>query len=227
MKSFALTMPKLFLPMLFVSVFSVSSSFAQSIIVNLTDSEGQALTDAVIELIVPEALKAQYRQASDSLIDQRDKEFVPTVSAITVGSQVNFPNSDDILHHVYSFSAAKTFNIPLYGQGDNDDYLETFPQTGVIEIGCNIHDWMLAYLYVAETNLVALSNNSGTAQLDNLPEGEFELRIWHPRASASIAELAQNVTLRAGSSTEISLSLELQRDRRVRRAPSSNGRRYR
>lgn len=220
-------MPKLFLPMLFVSVFSVSSSFAQSIIVNLTDSEGQALTDAVIELIVPEALKAQYRQASDSLIDQRDKEFVPTVSAITVGSQVNFPNSDDILHHVYSFSAAKTFNIPLYGQGDNDDYLETFPQTGVIEIGCNIHDWMLAYLYVAETNLVALSNNSGTAQLDNLPEGEFELRIWHPRASASIAELAQNVTLRAGSSTEISLSLELQRDRRVRRAPSSNGRRYR
>lgn len=185
------------------------------------------MTDAVIEILLPDDLKGQYQNSSSSVIDQRDKEFVPTVSTATVGSQVNFPNSDDILHHVYSFSSAKTFNIPLYGQGENDNYFETFPEAGVIEIGCNIHDWMLAYLYVAETNLHAISDATGVASLDNLPAGEYELRIWHPRVASSNAELLQTVSLTPGTITELSLSLELQRDRRVRRAPSSNGRRYR
>ena len=206
-------------------VFS-SNAFAQQLVVSLTDGEGQPIEDAVIELMLPESIKAQYQVAEDSLIDQRDKEFVPTVSTVTAGSRVNFPNSDDILHHVYSFSSAKTFNIPLYGQGENDNYFESFPEAGVIEIGCNIHDWMLAYLYVAESNLVAISDAAGVATLGGLPQGEFELRIWHPRAAASIEELAQTVSISAGS-TELSVSVELQRDRRVRRAPSSNGRRYR
>ena len=205
----------------------LNSTYAQQVEVSLTDAEGQPLEDAVIELVLPEQLRSQYLQTTAKVVDQRDKEFVPTVTVVTVGSQVNFPNSDNILHHVYSFSPAKTFNIPLYGQGENDDYFETFTESGIVEIGCNIHDWMLAYLYIADSTLVALSDESGVARLDGLPEGEFTLRVWHPRAADSIDELAQTVILNSAETTALSVSVDLRRDRRVRRAPGSNGRRYR
>lgn len=203
------------------------SALAQELRVELTDVEGNALEDAVIELILPADLRSSYQAGLVDVVDQRDKEFVPTVTVVPVGSEISFPNSDDILHHVYSFSPAKTFNIPLYGQGENGRFVENFPAPGIVEIGCNIHDWMLAYIYVAETTLYAMSGEDGVAELSGLPAGEFSLRVWHPRAAATAEELTQTVTLSSGSTTSLTISLELQRDRRVRRAPGANSRRYR
>lgn len=201
------------------------SGYAQTLEVTITDTEGMPLENAVIELLLDEAERANYMQLANSSVDQLDKEFVPTVTIITAGSDVSFPNGDDILHHVYSFSQPKTFNIPLYGRGENDDYHENFPNAGVVEIGCNIHDWMLAYIYVAESELASLSDTNGVATLSSTPSGEYQLRVWHPQASAD--ELVYPVSLTANQTTSMAISLELQRDRRVRRAPGSSGRRYR
>jgi plastocyanin len=205
----------------------LQSALAQELRVELKDTEGNALENAVVELILPAELKSSYQATLADEIDQRDKEFVPVVTVVPAGSEINFPNSDDILHHVYSFSPAKTFNIPLYGQGENDRFVEKFPEPGIVEIGCNIHDWMLAYIYVAESSLYALSDVDGVAELSGLPAGEFSLRVWHPRAADSLEALTQTVSLSADSTFSLSLSLELQRDRRVRRAPGANSRRYR
>ena len=201
------------------------SGYAQNLEVVITDAEGMAVENAVIELLLDESERSDYMGTASSSVDQLDKEFVPTVTVVTVGSDVSFPNSDDILHHVYSFSSPKTFNIPLYGKGDNDDYHEIFPTAGVVEIGCNIHDWMLAYIYVAESQLAALSNDAGIAVLETTPVGEYQLRVWHPQSSAD--DMALTVNLVAGQTTTLEINLELQRDRRVRRAPGSSGRRYR
>jgi hypothetical protein len=86
---------------------------------------------------------------------------------------------------------------------------------------------MLAYIYVAQSSLYALSGEDGVAVLSGLPAGEFSLRVWHPPAAASPEELTQTVSLSTANTTSLSLSLELQRDRRVRRAPGANSRRYR
>lgn len=201
------------------------TGYAQSLEVSITDTAGAPLENAVIELVLEEGERANYLQLANKSIDQLDKEFVPTVTVITVGSDVSFPNSDDILHHVYSFSRPKTFNIPLYGKGENDDYHENFPTSGVVEIGCNIHDWMLAYIYVADTELASLSDVEGVATLTSTPTGDYQLRVWHPQAAQS--ELMVPLNLVAGQTTRLEISLELQRDRRVRRAPGSSGRRYR
>lgn len=212
----------------FTSFLAISGSVSgQQLEVMIRDADGNALNDAVIELVLADSEKAQYQQPSRQIVDQRDKEFIPTVSLVTVGSDVNFPNSDDILHHVYSFSPAKTFNIPLYGQGDNDDYQETFEQVGIVEIGCNIHDWMLAYIYVSETSLAALSDESGIARIESTLQGEYEFRAWHPRAAGTEDELTYTVNLSQSQTTALEISLELRRDRRVRRAPGSSERRYR
>lgn len=201
--------------------------YAQSLALVVTDSEGNPLADTVVEVLLPANMRDQYKNLTAKEIDQIDKEFVPGVTVVTAGSQVSFPNSDDILHHVYSFSPAKTFNIPLYGRGENNDYFETFLTAGVVEIGCNIHDWMLAYIYVAESELTALTDSNGQAILSELPTGDYMVRVWHPRVTGAMEELLHTVTLSAGNTSNLNVELVLQRDRRVRRAPGSSSRRYR
>lgn len=200
---------------------------AQSLEVMLSDDDGEPISDAVIELLLPQELAAQYQAPAEHFIDQLDKEFVPHVTTVVAGGEIGFPNSDAILHHVYSFSAPRTFNIPLYGRGENDDYRETFPESGVVEIGCNIHDWMLAYIYVGESQLMAISGAEGNAVLDDLPSGDFQLQIWHARLDEPANVMVRDVSLAEGERATIELQVSLQRDRRIRRAPSANRNRYR
>ncbi len=199
----------------------------QTIQFSLIDSEGQPVEEAVIELILPEAMRGEYQATAIHEIDQVDKEFVPHIKTVVAGSQIGFPNSDAILHHVYSFSAPRPFNIPLYGRGENDDFFETFPQPGVVEIGCNIHDWMLAYIYIGETSLMSITNAEGAASLSGLPGGDFQLRIWHARLDAPGNVMQVPVSLQGGQTSSVDLQVSLQRDRRIRRAPSANRTRYR
>ena len=154
-------------------LFSVLGAYgnAQSLSVQLNDGEGNPISDAVIEILLPDEIRSEYQPGADATVDQLDKEFVPNISAIVSGNSIFFPNSDDILHHVYSFSPTVSFNIPLYGKGNSDQYSQTFNSVGVVEIGCNVHDWMLAYIYVTETSLSAISDDNGIAILETVPSG--------------------------------------------------------
>ena len=200
---------------------------AQSLEVVLSDGDGEPVADAVIELLLPADLRAQFQAPAERIIDQIDKEFVPHVTTIVAGGEIGFPNSDAILHHVYSFSSPRTFNIPLYGRGENDGYRETFPDSGVVEIGCNIHDWMLAYIYIGESQLTAISTASGRAVLADPPAGDFQLKIWHAQLDEPGNVMVRDISLIEGESTTIEVQFSLQRDRRIRRAPSANRNRYR
>lgn len=200
---------------------------AQSLEVVLRDDDGEPVADAVIELLLPAGLRAQMQASAEHFIDQVDKEFVPHVTTIVAGSEIGFPNSDAILHHVYSFSSPRTFNIPLYGRGENNDYRETFPDPGVVEIGCNIHDWMLAYIYIGESQLTAISTADGRAVLADPPAGDFQLQIWHAQLDERGNVMVRDISLIAGESVTVELQISLQRDRRIRRAPSANRNRYR
>lgn len=211
----------------FLCSFIATNAYSAELHVSVSDEQGEALENAIVEVILPEQLKTQFDGNQGVLVDQIDKEFVPTVSIVVQGSRVSFPNSDDILHHVYSFSSAKTFNIPLYGKGESEALDESFLEAGVVEIGCNIHDWMLAYLYVAESTMVAVSNADGVAAIDGLPEGDYRVKVWHPRLPVNAEEQIISASLSDGSVSRVSTSLQLERDRRLRRAPSANRQRYR
>lgn len=149
------------------------------------------------------------------------------MTAIVAGGGASFPNSDDILHHVYSFSAAKTFDTPLYGSDADSQYREMFEVPGVVEIGCNIHDWMLAYIYVGQSERMAISDQMGMARLANILPGQYRLRVWSARLDAPQNSVEQDILIEVDRTTELELTLELVRDRRVRRAPSANRKRYR
>lgn len=155
--------------------------------VRVSDRSGKPIQDVVI-YVESAAAKAVGTIAE---VDQINKEFAPYVSVISVGSKIRFPNKDNIRHHVYSFSPAKKFELKLYSGVPSEPVL--FDKAGVVTLGCNIHDWMLAYVLVVDTPWFARSNSQGEASLQ-LPPGPHQLQIWHPDLATPIPAQAITVT---------------------------------
>jgi plastocyanin len=160
-----------------------------SVEAHVRDPSGQPVADAVI-YAMPSTGPVEARRGRAQPIEQVDREFVPYVSVIQTGTTVAFPNRDPIQHHVYSFSAAKSFEIKLYSGKSPTQIL--FDKPGVVTLGCNIHDWMLGFVLVVSTPYFTKTDANGKARLHDLPAGSYELHAWHPqqRASAVSAKLS-------------------------------------
>jgi len=143
-------------------------------------------------------------------MDQMDKEFIPALLPIAVGTKVYFPNHDQIHHHVYSFSRTKNFELPLY---KGEDVLPVrFDQPGLVKIGCNIHDWMFAIIFVAPTPYFTVSDETGRFTLNNLAPGEYTVAVWHPLSQVKPEEVAQRIVVGART-PEVNFVLPLGKER--------------
>lgn len=178
--------------------------------------EATPLPNAVV-VAVPEDGRLPPVSKSVQVVDQIDKEFVPYVKAVRAGSYVRFPNKDNIRHHVYSFSPAKTFELPLYKGTPSQPVL--FDKPGVVKLGCNIHDWMVGYLYVTETPYFGKSARDGRVDLDDLPPGRYRVRVWHPRMEGSEDATVQHVDLEEGEPAIVEWTLKLHPEYRPQRTP--------
>ncbi len=179
-------------------------------------AKAHPVPDAVV-VAVPEGGMPAADKPPLEVVDQIDKEFVPYVMPIRVGSLVRFPNRDHIRHHVYSFSPPKPFELPLYVGTPAKPVL--FDTPGVVKLGCNIHDWMIGYIYVAETPYFAKTGADGRAVLADLPAGRYRVRVWHPRMEGSEDATVKTKELTQDASASMSWELELKPEFRPRRAP--------
>jgi plastocyanin len=163
-----------------------SSPASGSLRVSVVDAHGAALGDVALALVAlaDEALPAP---ANNGQIIQQDKRFMPLVTVVQTGTAVTFPNHDTVRHHVYSFSPPKVFELKLYIGTPPTPVV--FDKPGVVVMGCNIHDHMVAYVVVSDTPWVAVSDASGEAHFDGVPAGEYVLQYWHPRW-VGVAEMA-------------------------------------
>jgi len=148
---------------------------AELITLKIIDQQQQAVSDAVIEVL--SSSESIGEADSINVIDQIDKMFVPEQIVIQQGQAVDFPNSDNIRHHVYSFSEAKTFELKLYA--DKPEKPIQFEKPGVVVVGCNIHDSMIGYIYVAQYLTVVTSSELGNASFTS-PIQNPRISIWHP-----------------------------------------------
>ncbi len=195
------------------------SASAASISAVLTDQEGNPVEDAVIYIESLNGAMPDYAAAAFD-VDQLDKEYVPHVRVITKGSTVAFPNSDDIRHHVYSFSDVRTFELPLYIGTPAAPIL--FDEPGVVDLGCNIHDFMRAYILVLETPYFAKSVG-GRLELEGFDDGTVDLVVWHPRMLGD--ELLRQQIEITGTH-QLLLELELRGESNTGRAPKRRKKRY-
>ena len=195
-----------------------ASSLGAEIRAQVLDRDGQAVADAVVVALPETPAPVPTAGRTESIIvDQVNKEFIPYVLPIRTGTAVNFPNQDNIRHHVYSFSKAKRFELPLY-IGDPATPI-TFDKPGVVALGCNIHDWMIAYIYVSNSPYFARTGADGSATLGALPPGRYKLSAWHPRLQGAEADTEQQATVSADEQLELSWQIGLKPAFRIRRAP--------
>lgn len=168
-----------FVVALLVSQSGISAQLELSVV----DDQGNPLKDTVAALVP--AQKIDYSAVPTAIMDQRQNMFVPGVLAIRVNTQVRFPNGDDVRHHVYSFSPAKKFELRLYHGLTAEPVL--FDKPGTVVLGCNIHDSMVAYIYVVETDYFAIADAQGKVSL-TVPAGQYQLQIYHPQMSSVFPE---------------------------------------
>ncbi len=200
----------------------VGKLYAATIRVSVLDDKGTAVKDAVVYAELKEGTYPSASQKSTATMDQQNKEFIPYVLPVQIGTSVHFPNSDNIRHHVYSFSPAKKFELPLY-KGKTANKV-VFDKPGVVALGCNIHDWMIAYIYVVETPFFTKTADNGKCNLTDLPAGVYEIRVWHPRMkNASEVTVKQ---LRIQKNEELDYKIELKPEWRLHRPPPSSTGRY-
>jgi plastocyanin len=130
-------------------------------------------------------MQSPHGELPRATIDQVNRTFVPIDSVIQAGTAVAFPNSDNIRHSVYSFSPAKVFTLKLYAGTPSSPVV--FDKPGVVVLGCNIHDSMVAWVLVVDTPYFARTDRSGVATLANLPPGDYRLRAWHSPMADELA----------------------------------------
>ncbi|MET0252759.1 MAG: methylamine utilization protein [Terrimicrobiaceae bacterium] len=172
--------------------------FGADVQVLVKDQTGRPVEGAVIWAEGPQK---KTLPAIQTEIVQKNRQFIPPVTIVPVGSIVRFPNWDNVQHHVYSFSTAKTFDIPLY-IGQSPKAIE-FERPGIVTLGCNIHDWMAAYVVVLDSGFFARTDERGVGVLRDLPVGSFSILGWCPRLRGAPVQ----ANLEGQSSAELTMKL--------------------
>jgi plastocyanin len=207
---------KLSLALALLSVIGVWNDLrAGSLDVTVRDTKGAPVANAVVYATGSDAGSARARK--QAIVDQQNKQFIPYVTAVQVGTAILFPNKDNIRHHVYSLSPAKRFELPLYSGVPAAPVV--FDKAGFVTLGCNIHDWMIAYVAVLATPHFRVTGKDGRVLLRDLPPGKYAVEVWQPLLKGKPEERAQQAEVARSGTRSLAFTLDLKPDFRVRRAP--------
>jgi plastocyanin len=171
----------------------MASGHAASINVSVLDRDNRGVGDVVVTATPRDAAAAPPASAPRAVMDQVDRQFVPAVLVVRVGTQVAFPNSDTVAHQVYSFSPAKRFQLALYRGHAHPPLL--FDKPELVVLGCNIHDNMLAYILVTPAPYFGTTDASGRLELEGMPAGEYQIELWNPRFNEPEATLTRSIRI--------------------------------
>ena len=169
-----------------------SSLSIQALVITVVDSDSRPIKNLIIGFDSNSSIPAGTLN-DIAVMDQVDAQFKPEVLAVFKGQWVDFPNSDNVRHHVYSFSSPKPFEIKMF-TGSEADAIQ-FDKPGIVVLGCNIHDSMIGYIYVSDQEITKISDSTGkiellSTDLLNIGRGAANASIvnatlWHPLLSAT------------------------------------------
>jgi plastocyanin len=126
--------------------------------------------------------KSNYKQRTEIVImEQKNVSFEPALMVIQTGQKINFVNKDNIFHNVFSTDKAKRFNIGKKPR--NVAVPVEFEEKGDVQVFCDIHAFMSAYIKVVETPYFTTVNEDATFEIKDIPEGKYAIVGWHSRAT--------------------------------------------
>ena len=206
--------------LLLLLALATAHATAGELSITVKSGKGEPVADAVVSMIPLDAAVPPPLVTATGELTQQNQEFTSYVTVVQTGSKVVFPNKDTVQHHVYSLSKPKKFELPLYNPGAAESFV--FDVSGLVTLGCNIHDWMLAYLVVVPTPWFAKTGADGGATI-TAPNGRYRLELWHPRLAAL---QTQEITLADGTASR-EFSVTLKADRRIKRGVTTRSGGYR
>ncbi len=165
-----------------------------------------ALSRGAVVYLISESANPLPPAAEAVLLDQRNLSFVPRTLLVPPGQEVAFRNSDPLLHNVFSPDyQGEDFNLGTYPSGESRTHVFKRPGTHVIL--CHIHPEMEAYVFVNPARFHSVVDDDGLFLIENIPEGEYTLHVWHPRA------VAYRRAVRIGANNWLRLDIQLERRR--------------
>jgi plastocyanin len=171
-----------------------NSLWATDLQVRVTQLNGKPLPGAVVTV---HALGAAAAPAPiQAVMDQIDLAFAPDLLVIPVGSTVSFPNTDKVSHEVYSFSSTHPFKLGLYRGTAHPP--EHFDRPGLVTLGCNIHDAMLAYILVTDGAYYGMTGADGTWAQPDIARGRYRIEVWSPRLPQPGQTLTHEIIVNPG-----------------------------
>lgn len=168
--------------------------------IQVVDTDGLPVRDAVVELRSARAPSDPIQFPWKMGMAQKNQQFTPGTLIIAKGSTVAFPNLDTVRHSIYSFSKPARFEIELFGRDQTRTH--TFPISGSVKLGCNIHDQMRGYIRVTDTPFASKTDGNGYVVLTGIPTGGASLTVWHPQLRAMGNESKSAITVTGGNQVQ-------------------------
>ncbi len=198
----------------------VATAHAGTVITVAGDRDGLGMLNVVISL-KPIGVAAPAAVPAIITVTQENLQFKPYISVIRKGSSVVFANRDTVEHHIKSFSSSRPFEIAVHKPGDTPPPIR-FDSEGAIVAYCILHDWMRAYVYVADTPWYGTSNATGSVRIENVPAGEYEVNAWHPDLGQFKPPLTTKLTVPESGIVQTTFKFEF-KPRPIRQAPRQSG----
>lgn len=184
---------------MWLCLLSATAASAADVEISVVDRDGRPVGDVAVYAARRDGGTHPAGPGRTAVMDQIDKQFVPHLLVVQTGTAVEFPNSDTVAHHVYSFSHPNKFKLPMYKGMAHPPV--TFEHSGIVTLGCNIHDHMLGYILVVDSEAFAKTDAAGRAMLSLDRPEDYEIRIWSPRIRDGEERLSKTVlTSRYGES---------------------------
>jgi plastocyanin len=170
-------------------LLSAGAGHAGTLVLTVLNAEGRFAPDTVV-LVQPTATWTAQAVPPTAVIEQKDIRFVPYVTVVPLGGAVRFTNLDNFDHHVRSqpggplgsVAPAKEFEfrLPAQHKGNNVSPELRMDVAGSVVLGCHLHNSMRGHLFVSNTPWFAVTNEQGQVRIEGVPDGQAEVRLWHP-----------------------------------------------
>jgi plastocyanin len=120
------------------------------------------------------------KKAPEFELDNAQCLFVPHVSAVMVGSRARVRNADPILHNTHGVADRLTvFNVALPNRDQPVDITQRIKKVGVIEVLCDAHTHMRAWILVRDNPYFAVTGDTGQFRITEVPPGRYRVVAWH------------------------------------------------
>ena len=139
--------------------------------------------------------------AKKAVMDQKGCKFVPHVVAMTPG-EIDILNSDGILHNLHTYSTAN----PAINKAQpkfKKTMTEKFDKPEIIKVTCDVHSWMLGWIAVMPHSMFDVTDDKGTAKIENVPPGKHTVEVWHE----TLGKMEKDVEVKAGQTTKVAFEM--------------------